>query len=198
MPAGRPRVFDVEQALERALELFWRHGYEGTSLAMLTGAMGINTPSLYAAFGNKEQLFRSALERYLGAPASYMAGALSEPTARRVAERALAGSIELVTHPDHPAGGCLLVRGALATGPGSDAISRELSAVRAGGEDALCERFERAKKEGDLPPNADAAALARYLMTLNCGFSVQAAGGATRAQLEEIARLALQCWPSPI
>ena len=195
MPAGRPRVFDVDEALNRALELFWRYGYEGTSLAMLTGAMGINTPSLYSAFGNKEQLFRRALKFYLESPASYMAAALQEPTARGVAAAVLRGSIELATHPDHPAGGCMLVRGALATGPGNDAISRELSAVRAAGEVAIRERFERAINEGDLPADADAVGLARYLMTLNCGFSVQAAGGATRAQLEEVAALALQCWP---
>ena len=196
MPAGRPRVFDVNEALERALELFWRHGYEGTSLAMLTKAMGINTPSLYAAFGNKEELFRRALNFYLESPASYMMAALAQPTARLVAQSVLSGSIELATHPDHPAGGCMLVRGAIATGPGSDAIQRELSAVRAQGELWMRERFERAINEGDLPSDADAAQLARYLMTLNCGFSVQAAGGATREQLEEVAALALSCWPS--
>ena len=196
MPAGRPRVFDIDKALDTALALFWRHGYEGTSLAMLTRAMGINTPSLYAAFGNKEALFRKALERYLTAPASYMPGALSEPTARRVAEKVLSGSIELATNPDHPAGGCMLVRGALATGPGNDAIRNVLGAVRAAGEVALRARFERAIEEGDLPDSANAEQLARYLMTLNCGFSVQAAGGATREQLEEMAHMALQNWPS--
>jgi AcrR family transcriptional regulator len=116
MPAGRPRAFDVDKALDSALELFWTHGYEGTSLAMLTEAMGINVPSLYAAFGNKETLFRKALERYLATPASYMAGALREPTARAVAEKVLSGSIELVTHPNNP-GGCLLVQGAMAASP---------------------------------------------------------------------------------
>lgn len=195
MPAGRPRVFDVQEALARALELFWKHGYEGTSLAMLTSAMGINTPSLYSAFGNKEQLFRRALAFYLESPASYMTAALAQPTARGVAEQVLKGSIELATHPDHPAGGCLLVRGAIATGPSSDAISRELSAVRAAGEVMMRERFERAIAEGDLAADADVAALARYVMTLNCGFSVQAAGGATRAQLEEVAAFALRAWP---
>ena len=196
MPAGRPRVFNIDEALNRALELFWRHGYEGTSLAMLTKAMGVNTPSLYAAFGNKEQLFRRALKFYLESPASYMMAALQEPTARDVAAAVMSGSIELATHPDHPAGGCMLVRGAIATGPSNDAISRELSAVRAAGEVAIRARFERAINEGDLPADADAAGLARYLMTLNCGFSVQSAGGATREQLEEVAALALKCWPN--
>ena len=196
MPAGRPRVFDVDKALDAALELFWRHGYEGTSLAMLTKAMGINTPSLYAAYGNKEALFGRVVEHYLQFPVSYMAQALAEPTARRVAEQFLSGMIRLATHPDHPAGGCLLVRGALATGPTNDPIRQQLSAIRSQGEAAMRTRFERAIEEGDLPTSADAAQLARYLMTLNCGFSVQAAGGATHAQLEEIAQIALRCWPT--
>lgn len=196
MSAGRPRVFDVDQALESALELFWRHGYEGTSLAMLTKAMGINTPSLYAAFGNKEALFGRVLEHYLESPVAYMSRALEEPTARRVAQSVLEGAINLTTHPDHPAGGCLLVRGAMATGPVNEPIRQQLTATRAGAEAALRARFERAVEEGDLPPSADAAHLARYLMTLICGFSVQAAGGATRSQLEEVAQIALCCWPT--
>ena len=195
MPAGRPRAFDVNEALDRALELFWRHGYEGTSLTMLTESMGINVPSLYAAFGNKETLFYKVLEHYLESPASYMINALRQPTARQVAEDVLSGSIELATLPGG-AGGCLLVRGAIATGPTNDAIRQQLNACRAKGETLMCERFERAITEGDLPPDANAAQLARFLMTLNCGLSVQAAGGATRKQLEEVAELALQCWPS--
>src|SRR5437763_11962127 len=98
MPRGRPREFDTEKALDAALLLFWRHGYEGTSLTALTGAMGINVPSLYAAFGNKEALFRKALDRYLRKPASYLPAALEEPTARRAAERLFHGAIEMVMH----------------------------------------------------------------------------------------------------
>src|SRR5437867_1876189 len=96
MPKGRPREFDAEQALDAALLLFWRHGYEGTSLAALTDAMGINTPSLYAAFGSKEMLFRRALDRYLQKPASYLPTALKEPTARGAAEKILSGAINMV------------------------------------------------------------------------------------------------------
>ena len=195
MPAGRPRAFDVDKALDSALELFWTHGYEGTSLAMLTEAMGINVPSLYAAFGNKETLFRKALERYLATPASYMAGALREPTARAVAEKVLSGSIELVTHPNNP-GGCLLVQGAMAASPQGTPIRHTLSQIRTAGEVAMRQRFERAKKEGDLPASADAAKLARFIMTMNCGLAVQAAGGASRAQLKEVAKIAMLSWPS--
>src|SRR5215213_8653064 len=114
MKRGRPRQFDAERALDAALMLFWRHGYEGTSLAALTDAMGINVPSLYAAFGNKETLFRKALDRYVQRPASYLPNALKEPTARRVVDKLFAGAIGMAMNPRHP-DGCLLVQGALAT-----------------------------------------------------------------------------------
>src|SRR5436190_7853112 len=94
---GRPRSFDAEKALECALEVFWRKGYEGTSLPDLTRAMRINRPSLYAAFGNKEALFRKALDRYVQGPAAYVRKSLTESTARAVAERVLRGSADLLT-----------------------------------------------------------------------------------------------------
>jgi AcrR family transcriptional regulator len=194
MPRGRPREFDTDKALDAALLLFWRHGYEGTSLAALTKAMGISVPSLYAAFGNKETLFRKALDRYLQKPASYFPRALQEPTARRVAETLFAGAIDMVMNPRHP-DGCLLVHGALAAGPLGKSIRRELAQRRAGAEAALRQRFEHAQAVADVPPSADAAQLARYVVTVIWGLSVQASGGATRAQLEEVARLALQGWP---
>src|SRR4051812_14757728 len=106
MPKGRPRKFDVEKALDAALLLFWRHGYEGTSLAALTQAMGINMPSLYAAFGNKESLFRKAVDRYIQMPASYLPNALTEPTARRAVEKMFEGAVGMVMNPRLP-DGCL-------------------------------------------------------------------------------------------
>src|SRR3954467_11842308 len=123
---GRPRGFDVEQALEDALKVFWRKGYEGTSLDDLTDAMKINRPSLYAAFGNKEKLFRRALERYSNGPASHVCAALQAPTARAVAERTLIGTVDLLTDPRHPRG-CLIVQGALACGDASEVVQRELA-----------------------------------------------------------------------
>src|SRR5204862_7915530 len=110
MPKGRPREFDVDEALDRALGVFWRRGYEGATLADLTEAMGINRPSLYAAFGSKEELFRKALDRYVEGPAACVREALNEPTARAVAERLLGGSIALVTDRRNPRGR-LIVQG---------------------------------------------------------------------------------------
>src|SRR5882762_7096049 len=113
MPIGRPRAFDLDQALDRALKVFWRKGYEGASLPDLTKAMGINRPSLYAAFGNKEALFRKAIDRYVEGPASHIAEALEEPTALAVVGRLLRGSIDLITDSRNPHG-CFMVQSALA------------------------------------------------------------------------------------
>ncbi len=195
MPRGRPREFDTEKALDEALLLFWRHGYEGTSLSALTQAMGINMPSLYAAFGNKENLFRKVLDRYIQKPASYLPNALKEPTARRVAEKLLRGAIHMTMDPEHP-DGCLLVQGALVSGPLADSVRTELNRRRAGAQAAVQKRFERAVAEGDLPPSANPRKLAAYITTLIWGLSVQATGGANRAQLKEVADVALRSWPT--
>jgi AcrR family transcriptional regulator len=194
MPKGRPREFDLEAALDAVLLLFWRHGYEGTSLAMLTRAVGVNMPSLYAAFGNKEALFRKALERYLQKPASYLPNALKEPTARAVAEKLFAGAIAMAMNPRHP-DGCLLVQGALAAGPQTQRIRQELALRRAAAEAAVRYRLEGAAAAGDLPPHGDPEQVARYLITVIWGMSVQAAGGASRQQLEQVAAMALRAWP---
>jgi AcrR family transcriptional regulator len=191
---GRPLGFDPEKALEAALRVFWRKGYEGTALSDLTAAMGINRPSIYATFGNKEALFRKALDRYSERMTNYTAEALKEPTARAVAERLMVGAADLLSCPGNPKG-CLIVQGALACGDEADPIRKELIARRATGEGALRERFERAKLEGDLPPQADPADLARYVMAVMHGMSVQAAGGAKRKELQGVIDLSLQAWP---
>jgi AcrR family transcriptional regulator len=194
MAIGRPRAFDVEKALDRALEVFWRKGYEGASLPELTKAMGINRPSLYAAFGNKEALFRKAVERYVKGPAAYVRRALDEPTARAVVERLLAGTVDLLTNPRNPRG-CLIVQGALACGEAANAVRRELTSRRLASEAAVRKRFERAQAEGDLPANANSADLARYVATVIHGMAVQAAGGARREQLRRVVEMALRAWP---
>ena len=194
MAKGRPREFDVDKALDRALRVFWRRGYEGATLPDLTAAMGINRPSLYAAFGSKEELFRKALDRYVEGPAAFVREALNEPTARAVAERLLGGTIDLVTDRRNPRG-CLIVQGALACGETAESVRREVAARRVAGEVAVRERFERARADGDLPAEADAADLARYVVTVMRGMAVQAAGGASREDLRRVAELALRAWP---
>ena len=192
---GRPRTFDLDRALDRALEVFWRKGYAGASLSDLTKAMRINRPSLYAAFGDKEQLFRRALDRYAKGPAAYVCEAMKEPTARAVVERLLYSSADAMSDSRNPRG-CLFVQGGLTCGDEASSVKRELSSRREAGEEALSQRLKRAKAEGDLPADSDPAGLARYVTTIAQGMSVQAAGGASRAELRRIVDIALRAWPT--
>jgi AcrR family transcriptional regulator len=193
IPMGRPREFDMDAALDEAMEVFWRHGYEGATIAALTGAMGINPPSLYAAFGSKEGLLKAALDRYTIQRNECMAEILSAPTAREVAERGLLKLADLQTDPANPPG-CLLVAGGLACGVGSENIPFELAAHRAQMEDQLRDRFIRARDEGDLSAASDPAALARYLSAVIAGIGVLASAGATREQLREVATVAVKAF----
>ena len=189
---GRPRAFDPDAALERAMHVFWAKGYEGASLSDLTRAMRINRPSLYAAFGNKEQLFRKVLDRYMDGPVAYFGEALAAPKARDVVEEIFVGTARMAEDPRIPTG-CLMVQGALACGSAS--ARKEVTARRAAAEVALRRRLQRAKREGDLPKNADPAELAHYAMTVVRGMAVQSAGGASRDQLHRVAQIALRAWP---
>ena len=191
---GRPRIFAVDEALDRALHLFWEKGYEGTSLSDLTRAMGINRPSLYAAFGDKESLFRKVLDRYAEGPAAYFREALKEPTARAVVERLLSESAELQTSPRNPPG-CLAVQGALVCGDAAASVRQQLEAHRASGEARLRRRLEQAKARRDLPADANPADLARYVVTIVQGMAVLAAGGASRRALRRVVETALRAWP---
>ncbi|MBB2941096.1 AcrR family transcriptional regulator [Actinoplanes lutulentus] len=188
---GRPRGFDADAALDRAIEVFWRHGYEGASLADLTTAMGINRPSMYAAFGNKEDLFRRAVARYAEADMAYAREALAQPTARAVIETFLRTNADALTRPDRPAG-CLSVQGGLAGGSDNGHIAQFLADSRAAGEKALADRLSQAATEGDLPSDADPVALARYVMVVSEGNAVHAAAGATRAALQATVNIALK------
>jgi AcrR family transcriptional regulator len=189
---GRPRGFDPDVALDRAMHVFWAKGYEGASLSHLTRAMRINRPSLYAAFGNKQRLFRKALNRYVNGPVAWFGKALTAPKARDVVEQIFFGTARMAEDRGIPPG-CLLVQGALACGNAS--ARKEVAVRRTAVEIALRRRLQRAKREGDLPKNADPAELAHYVVTVVRGMAVQSAGGASRDQLNRVAQIALRAWP---
>jgi len=192
---GRPREFDLDSALDRALLVFWRNGYEGASISDLTEAMGINPPSLYAAFGNKEGLFRKVVDRYVERHACFWEVARAAPTARAMVEHLLRASADFVTDEANPRG-CLFVRGPMACSEAANKIRDELVTRRATGEAMLRERLERGIAEGEIPPELDPADYARYIMTVLEGMSVQAAGGASRADLHKVAEMTLRNWPA--
>jgi AcrR family transcriptional regulator len=194
---GRPREFDLSNALDRALLVFWRNGYEGTSIADLTEAMGIKPPSLYAAFGNKEGLFRKVVDRYVERYAGFWEVARAAPSARAMDEHLLRASVDFLTHESNPRG-CLFVRGAMACSEAAKKIRDELVTRRGSGEAMLRERLERAIAEGEIPPELDPADYARYIMTVLEGMSVQAAGGASREVLHKVAAITLRSWPTPV
>src|SRR5215471_8691834 len=193
---GRPRSFDEAEALDRALEVFWRKGYEGTSLSDLTAAMGITRPSLYAAFGEKEALFRRVLDRYFSGPAAFVREVLEEKNARAAVEHLLLTTAQAQTRPGQPRG-CLAVQGALACGDDSEPIRKELIRRRAQGELLLRQRLQRAKQEGEFERNVNVANLARFYTTVLQGMAVQSAAGASRRDLEGLVESAMRAWPEP-
>ena len=185
---GRPRAFNADEAVDAAAEVFWRHGYDGASIADLTAAMGINKPSLYGAFGNKEELFHRVVARYAEHDMAYARRALEQLTGYEVAQALLLDNVDAVTRPDRPAG-CLTIMGGIASaGP---SVPQFLGSSRTGGERALASRLQRAIDEGDFVTGTDAAALARYLMAVTEGHAVHATAGATRDELRASARIAL-------
>lgn len=194
MKKGRPRQFDKDKALGIALRLFWNHGFEGVSVARLANEMGINIPSLYAAFGNKEQLFIAAVELYGQTNGNIYPHALAQPTAYEVAKTILLAEVDLVSNPNEP-DGCLMIQGALVTSPESQNLVVQMAGMRAGAEGWLADRFVLAKKHGDLPPHANPKALACYIMAVNSGLAIQAKTGVTKAELLEVVEIALCSWP---
>lgn len=191
---GRPREFDPDQALASALRVFWERGYEGASMAELTEAMGITKPSLYACFGNKEALFKKALDLYEREKLSYVTAALEAPTARGVAENLLRGALATHCSGQDPQG-CLDVISMIACATEASSIRKDVIARRASSEAALVARFERAKAEGDLPDGVEARALAQCVTTVMQGISVKAQGGARREDLQAVVDTLMTIWP---
>jgi AcrR family transcriptional regulator len=192
---GRPREFDPDQALYQALVQFWSKGYEGASLTDLTAAMGVTRPTLYTYFGNKEELFVKALALYRVHYLKFFEEALARPTARLVIETLLRGSASALTNPATPAG-CLGTLGALSCSEAAEPIKRLLAAGRAEGEAQLADRLEQARAAGDLPPDANPRALARYVMVITQGMTVQAASGVSREDLQAVVEIALRDRPA--
>jgi AcrR family transcriptional regulator len=191
---GRPRSFDRGAALKRAMEVFWAKGYAGASMAELTAAMGINSPSLYAAFGSKEKLFEEAVALYTKSEGTDIWDALPEAaTAREAVAQFLRRTALSYSRKSRPAG-CLVVLGALHPDRDSEAVCRLLSQLRAENLVSLRERLERGVREGDLPPHTDCAKLAAFYVTVQHGMSIQARDGASRKTLLEIADSAMAAW----
>ncbi len=190
---GRKPTFDREAALETALELFWRHGYEGVGIADLTNAIGIAPPSLYHAFGSKADLYRAVLDRYGSTGLS--AGEIDKATsAFEAARQMLEHGIAAVTRPGKPLG-CMVSSGMLMAGPENADLANELAARRAATRVALEACVVRDVDAGCLPAATDAAALARFYASVMQGISVQALDGASRSELHAVATLALAAWP---
>jgi len=192
-PRGRPRSFDRDAALDAAMEVFWTKGFEAASLSDLTKAMGINPPSLYATFGDKERLFLEAIERYeanLGEACPYA----SEPTARGAIERLLTDLANEFTDSGHPRG-CMIVMAA-ATASGTSAhFQKALAKQRDEGKAQLRQRIQQGIKEGELPADADATALANFYSAIIAGMSMHAREGATRKTLLTMVETAMRAWP---
>ncbi|SFD35204.1 TetR/AcrR family transcriptional regulator [Streptomyces aidingensis] len=192
---GRPRSFDREAALRKAVDAFWEHGYEPTSVSDLTEAMGIGAPSLYAAFGDKKTLFLEAVEVYLHDWGGFTRRALAEePTARRAVRRVLREAAENYTLPGRPPG-CMVTNAAVNCGDTSREVAERLRGLRLGNMAAIRDRIRADAAAGLLPAGADPAALAAFVAAVMQGMSQQARDGAGRAELEAVAEAAMAAWP---
>jgi len=184
----------MDEALDRALRLFWRKGYEGASISDLTEAIGVTRPSLYAAFGNKEALFFRALDRYDAGPASFLPEAMRTTTARAAIERMLRGAVNLHANESNPPG-CLMVHGALVGSDESEKARQETRRRRARFREVIQERLERGRAAGELAPETDCSALAHFFAAVVRGLAVESASGATGEELNQIADVAMRAWP---
>jgi len=192
---GRPREFDREVVLDRAMRLFWSRGYESTSVSDLTEAMGVTAPTLYSAFGDKKGLFLESVERYLTGPAAFVLNALTqEPTAERAMERLMRESVDFFTAADHPKG-CMVVLAASNCSDASADVAHILAERRRAGERMIRERISAGLNAGELPHGTDVDALAGTIISTVYGLSIQARDGASRASLMKTVTQVMKAWP---
>lgn len=190
---GRPREFEIEDAIDQATSLFWRNGYEGTSLSDLTKAIGISPPSFYFAFGSKEGLFKKVIERYLAEQSKIAEAAFRKPTPRSVATHFLNGYADMLTDPLH-APGCLAMNSSLPCTAG-DPLRTWLAELREQTRKRFRDRFAEARGGAGLPGGMDADCLARLVLVIAWGLAVEAQSGASRKDLRRTIALALPAWP---
>jgi AcrR family transcriptional regulator len=195
---GRPRTFDLDEALDRAVEVFWKHGFQDASLHELTAAMGLSKPSLYAAFGDKEALYLKTLERYVARLVERHAAALDgEADGRRAVHGFLRSLAAMLADPDLP-GGCFIINGTADCGGSTIPASVELALREAlqGSETMVRERLLRALRDGDLPSAADPEAMAAMFASIIAGLAVMAKSGAPMAKLNTVIDAAMAVWPA--
>lgn len=191
---GRPRQFDEDAALASAMEVFWKHGYAGASIGTLIAAMGISRATLYASFGDKEQLFKQVMELYEREKSAYMLDALGQPTSRGVAEHLLRATINLRTNTANPKGSMGVVH-SNAYAPGDEGIREYVLEKSRFWRARLLERLEQADREGDIPPTISARGLAMLLKATTDGLLVAASAGTSEEELNETVAAFLQIWP---
>jgi AcrR family transcriptional regulator len=191
---ARPRQFDEEIVLDKAMDVFWRLGYEGASLSELTNAMGMNAPSIYAAFGSKRGLMQKVLDRYSDRRSGFRLWAFAAATNREVAERVLMGAVDWLTDPSEPLG-CLLMQVGAARGPDFEELGEEVRLRRERLLGALIQRFRKSSAVDELPPGMGPTATARFIYTVFVGLSVEAAAGTSRKELRQVASHSLAAWP---
>ena len=188
---GRPISFDKDAALEAAMRLFWERGFEGTSMADLTQAMDLNPSSIYAAFGDKHALFQLAAKRYAEMRAQYAGKAMEEPTLEKVVRALFDNTVAFLTTPGHPPT-CMTLSGAVGCSVDATPARDIMTEIRKQNEVVMRERFNKARKSGELPKDVNVDDYTRYLSTIIAGLSIQAANGSTKAELKRTAQMALR------
>ncbi|MGW5362013.1 TetR/AcrR family transcriptional regulator [Actinopolymorpha pittospori] len=194
MARGRPREFDLDHVLQAALNVFWGKGYEGSTMADLSAATGLNPGSIYAAFGSKAGLFKQVVDRYVATAFSYGSHSVEADSVREVIRRWLTGASESATGETTPAG-CLLVQGALVTGDAAREVGQDLTDRRKAAWVMLTERFAQAQQSCDLSADVEPRVAARYVVALAEGIAVEAASGASRETLLKLVDLAVRRLP---